>query len=147
MCKKNSVVGKPRIGILQAGSSNDVKTRAVGNEPLVEHSLGFTKKKGQGHSQNMEEYIASKRTDMVDFQMRMSKLPFCQHTKTKLRDKGYQSLEDRQVPISLKVFKEIFDYDAGKEINPHSDGSQVRPRVATGSQKSSSSYEICSPSE
>ena len=47
---------------------------------------------------------------MVDFQMRMCKLPFTQHTKTKIRDKGYQSLESRQVPMSLNEFQEFFHY-------------------------------------
>ena len=110
---------KRRAEILQAGSSSKILAHAVGNESYVEHSFGFVKKSGQGHNESMEEYIVSKRKHMVDFQMRMSKLPFNQHVKTKLRDKGYQTLESRQVPMSLKEFKEIFSYAAPVKINQH----------------------------
>ena len=99
-----------RMEILKPGSSRQITSHSIANESYVEHSFGFTKKKGQGHNQSQEEYIQAKRTHMVDFQMRMCKLPFCQHTKTKLRDKGYQSLESRQVPMSLNEFQEIFHY-------------------------------------
>lgn len=103
-----------RTESLQIGCSSKIHSHAIANESYVEHSFGFTKKKGQGNNESMEEYVISKRAHMIDFQMRMSVLPFNQHTKTKLRDKGYQSIESRQVPMSLKEFKEIFSYAAGK---------------------------------
>ena len=106
---------KSRMEVLSPGSSERITSHSVANEAYVEHSFGFTKKKGQGHNQSQVEYTQSKRTHMVDFQMRMCKLPFSQHTKTKIRDKGYQSLESRQVPMSLKEFQEIFFYSASSK--------------------------------
>ena len=48
------------------------------NECLVEHSFGFTTKKGQGHLQTMEEYIHAKSKHALDFQMIMINSPFNQ---------------------------------------------------------------------
>ena len=103
-----------RLEAIQSGSSIKVIPRSVTNESYVEDAFGFTKKKGQGNNQSQEEYIQSKRTHMVDFQMRMCKLPFCQYTKTKLKDKGYQEVDTRQnqVSMSLSEFCEIFNYPA-----------------------------------
>ena len=112
-----------RLESIQCGSSKKVMPRCITNESYVEHSFGFTKMKGQGNNQSQEEYVQSKRTHMVDFQMRMCKLPFCQYTKTKLRDKGYQEVETRQFSLSLKEFCEIFNYsekqeDGGSTLEP-----------------------------
>ena len=98
---------------MQPGSSSKVVPKSITNESYVEHSFGFTKKKSQGNNQSQEEYIQAKRTHMVDFQMRMCKLPFSQYTKTKLRDKGYQEVDPRKVSMSLKEFLEIFSYSEG----------------------------------
>ena len=115
---------KARMEILAPGSSQLIYPHSICNESYVEHSFGFIKNQGQGHNLSQEEYIQAKRSHMVDFQMRMCKLPFNQHTKTKLRDKGYQSLESREVPMSLKEFKEIFHY--GKPVvQPEENVSQA----------------------
>ena len=105
-----------RMEILKPGSSQDLSAHAAANESYIEHSFGFIKLTGQGHNQSQQEYVGSKRRHEIDFQMRMSKLPFCQYTKTKIRDKGYQSLESRQVQISLKEFKEIFNYSRSEKL-------------------------------
>ena len=101
-----------RLETMQSGSSKRVVPHCITNESYVEHSFGFTKKRGQGNNQSQEEYVQSKRTHMVDFQMRMCDLPFCQYTKTKLRDKGYQEVDrrNRQVSMSLSEICEIFRY-------------------------------------
>ena len=104
-----------RMEVLQPGSSKLIVPRSVCNESYVEHSFGFTKKKGQGNNQSQEEYIQSKRRHMIDFQMRMCKLPFCQYVKSKIRDKGYQEVDtarENQISMSLKEFREIFSYSA-----------------------------------
>ena len=57
----------------------------------------------------MEEYIQSKRSHAIDFQLRMCNLHFSQHIKSKVRDKGYQNLQERgKLNISLKEMREIF---------------------------------------
>ena len=67
-------------------------------------------KKGQGHNQNMQEYIIAKRMHGVDFQIRMCEMPFCQYTKEKLQDKGYQQIEGDRCKINIKELREIFAF-------------------------------------
>ena len=80
-----------------------IYSHAITNESWIEHSFGFTKRRGQGHLQSMEEYIQSKRSHA------MCNLPFSQHIKSKVRDKGYQNLQERgKLNISLNEMREIF---------------------------------------
>ena len=46
----------------------------------------------------------------MDFQLRMSQMPFCQETKDSVQDKGYQQLEGSRCKISVKDLKEIFQF-------------------------------------
>ena len=88
--------------------ASSIYPHACTNECLVEHSFGFTVKKGQGHLQTMEEYIHAKSKHALVFQMRMINSPFNQYTKTKLRDKGYQHLDSSfNSKLELKVLTEI----------------------------------------
>ena len=41
------------------------------------------------------------------FQLRMSKMPFCQYIKDSVQDKGYQEIEEGRVKISVKDLQEI----------------------------------------
>ena len=56
----------------------------------------------------MSEYIQAKRRHAIDFQLRMCAMPFNQYCKTKLRDKGYQALDERDTPLTIQEFKDIF---------------------------------------
>ena len=70
-----------------------IRPRAVVNESIIEHSFGFVTLKAGKQLQDMFEYVHDKAKHELDFQMRLTKLPFCQHTKVKLRDKSYQDLD------------------------------------------------------
>ena len=116
---------KVGIALLQRLSHFDkdlgktIYSHAITNESWIEHSFGFTKKRGQGHLQSMEEYIQSKRSHAIDFQLRMCNLPFSQHIKSEVRDKGYQNLQERgKLNISLKEMREIFQATLETHI-PH----------------------------
>ena len=80
------------------------------SEKNVEHGFGFVSKKGQGNNMTMEEYIIAKRRSTVDFQLRMSKMPFFQHVKDSVQDKGYQAIDGDSCKISVKDLQEIFDF-------------------------------------
>ena len=83
-----------RLDFFDQTIADKVFSHCITNESWIEHSFGFTTKKGQGHLQNMQEYVESKRRHAIDFQIRMTDAPFCQYTKTKIRDKGYQTFVD-----------------------------------------------------
>ena len=86
-----------------------ISPHALTNEALVERSFGFTMKRGQGHQQNMMEYIQSRRNVVVDFMIKMCITPFNQYTKVKLRDKGYQNLDDdRKSKIKVEKLLDLF---------------------------------------
>ena len=92
------------------------------NRCNIEQTFGFTTTQGQGHLQDKKEYTESKRHHTVDFQIRMTLTPFCQYSKVKLRDKGYQSLLDTgKVKLSAKQIMEIFEVSS----NPDVDESEV----------------------
>ena len=57
----------------------------------------------------MEEYVQAKRSTRVNFQLKMCNLPFVQEVKSKLRDKGYQEVQERsKLNLSLKQIQKIF---------------------------------------
>ena len=56
----------------------------------------------------MQEYIQAKRRHAIDFQLRMCEMPFNQYCKTKVRDKGYQALGERDMRLTIQDMKEIF---------------------------------------
>jgi hypothetical protein len=98
-----------RLDFFDPSLADKVYSHAITNESWIEHSFGFTTKRGQGHLQDMKEYIESKRKHAIDFQIRMTDTPFCQYTKTKVRDKGYQSLVDvGKTKLSVKDILMIF---------------------------------------
>ena len=94
---------------VEEGSSAQIHAPSVTSEKNVEHTFGFYKKKGQGHNQTQEEYIIAKRRHVIDFQLRMCKMPFCQYTKESLQDKGYQQLDGDRCVLTSKELEEIFD--------------------------------------
>ena len=66
--------------------------------------------------QNLKEYVESKRKHAIHFQICMTKTPFCQYTKTKVRDKGYQALIDvSKTKLSVKEILGIFKHKGNKE--------------------------------
>ena len=79
-----------------------VNPHAVTNEALIEHTFGFIKGKGQGQLLTMYEYIHCKWSHEIDFQLRLCETAFCQHIKTKLRDKSYQDL-DKQFHYNMTM--------------------------------------------
>ena len=98
-----------RLNFFDPKLSSLVFSHCITNESWVEHSFGFTTKKEQGQLQSVEEYVQSKRRNAVDFQIRMCNAPFIQYVKSKVRDKGYQQLDEhRKVDISYKELCEIF---------------------------------------
>ena len=99
-----------RVEQIEQGSSSRIHPPSIGSEKNVEHSFGYVMKKGQGHNQNMQEYIIAKRMHGVDFQIRMCEMPFCQYTKEKLQDKGYQQIEGDRCKINIKELREIFAF-------------------------------------
>ena len=103
-------VVQKRCELIREGSSSLIHPPAVTSEKNVEHGFGFVGKKGQGHNMTMEEYIIAKRRATVDFQLRMSKMPFCQYVKDSVQDKGYQQIEGDRCKISVKDLQEIFDF-------------------------------------
>ena len=70
-----------------------IRPRSLVNESIIEHSFGFVSLKAGKQLQDMYEYIHNKAKHELDFQLRLTQLPFCQHTKVKLRDKSYQDLD------------------------------------------------------
>ena len=99
-----------RLDTLSESNLSDmINPHALTNEALVERSFGFTMKRGQGHQQNMMEYIQSRRNVVVDFMIKMCITPFNQYTKVKLRDKGYQNLDDdRKSKIKVEKLLDLF---------------------------------------
>ena len=97
-----------RVELCEKGSSSRIDPPSVTSEKNVEHGFGFTTKKGQGHNQDMQEYNIAKRRHTVGFQLRMCQMPFCQDTKEKLQDKGYQQIEGNRCKISIHELREIF---------------------------------------
>ena len=97
-----------RVELCKKGSSSRIDPPSVTSEKNVEHGFGFTTKKGQGHNLDMQEYNIAKRRHTVDFQLRMCEMPFCQYTKEKLQDKGYQQIEGNRCKISIHELREIF---------------------------------------
>ena len=66
--------------------------------------------------QDYQEYVQSKWRHTIDFQMKMTDTPFCQYTKTKVRDKSYQSLADvGKTKLSFKEIREIFEDSREKD--------------------------------
>ena len=99
--------------------SRDVYPHAITNEALIEHSFGFIVKQGQYQLQDMYQYVHAKNKHEMDFQMHSTDLPFNQYTKIKLRDKGYQQMNDFKSRLYMKDFWEIFvkDKEQKKEVN------------------------------
>ena len=83
-----------RMEYLDPGSSKKINPHVILNESLIEHSFGFTKSKGKLELQSQSDYLHNKSKHEVDFLLKLTKLPFCQHVKTKLRDKSYQHVDE-----------------------------------------------------
>ena len=119
---------KERLERIEEGSSACVHTPAITCENNVEHFFGFVKQKGQGHNQNMEEYLIAKRRHLVEYKLKMANVPFGQHEKEKVRDKGYQDIEHNRFPITVETLKKVLahsnkeDYlEVDIEIPPEDD--------------------------
>ena len=93
-----------------------IRPRAVVNESIIEHSFGFVTLKAGKQLQDMFEYVHNKAKHELDFQMRLTELPFCQHTKVKLRDKSYQDLDSSLFSkMDMDDFWDIFCDDPKTE--------------------------------
>ena len=122
-----------RLDMINPLLSDMVYSHSITNESWIEHSFGFQVKQGQGQLMIMQEYIQAKRRHAIDFQMRMTNTPFCQYTKTKIRDKGYQCLVDvGKTRLSYQDVIDIFRSSSSKhmkndesEIEVSEEGSQV----------------------
>ena len=108
-----------RVELMEGGSSSGIYPPSIGSEKNVEHSFGYVKKKGQGHNQDMRECLISKRRHTVDFQIRMCKTPFCQDTKEKIQDKGYQQIEGNRFKITIKGLRQIFQLSEKESCSHH----------------------------
>ena len=95
-----------RLAYFDDSLSDKVNPHTLTNESPLEHSFGFTVEKSPGQLQNQHEYIHNKMKHEVDFQLRLTKVNFCQKLKVKLRDKSYQDLDEEKKSI-LSV-KEIW---------------------------------------
>ena len=83
-----------RLNYFDTSLADKVNPHVITNESAVEHSFGYTVKRGQSQLQSQQEYIHNKMKHEVDFQLRLTKVNFCQKVKVKLRDKSYQDLDD-----------------------------------------------------
>ena len=105
-----------RLDHFDTSLKEKVSSRCINNESPMEHSFGFTVKKSQFELQPMDEYISNKCKHETDFLMRNADLPFCQYTKVKLRDKGYQELCEEKSKLNMDVFWNIFMKNNEKEV-------------------------------
>ena len=87
----------------------DIYCHTLFNESYVEHSFGHQNQKTQGQLPNKQEYCQSKRRQQANFQITMCNTPFNQYSKVKKRDQGYQAVGDRDIDLSIRDMKEIFD--------------------------------------
>lgn len=95
---------------------NKIRPRSLVNESIIEHSFGFVSLKAGKQLQDMYEYIHNKARHELDFQMRLTQLPFCQYTKVKLRDKSYQDLDSSVFSkMDMDDFWDIFCDDQKKK--------------------------------
>ena len=93
-----------------------VNPHSVTSEAPMEHSFGFITKKGQGNLLNAYEYAHNKSNHEIEFQMKLSKMAFCQDIKTKLRDKSYQELDGQfDYHLNADDLWEILFRKRGKE--------------------------------
>ena len=98
-----------RANHFQKDLGKSIYPHSIVSESKVEHAFGFTKQSGQGHLLTLEEYVQAKRSNQIDFQLRMCDLPFSQKIKSKVRDKGYQDIQEHgRLDLSLSQIKEIF---------------------------------------
>ena len=100
-----------RADHFEKGLGKSITPHTVTNESNVEHAFG-TKKSGQGHLLSLEEYVQAKRSTRVNFQLKMCSLPFTQNVKGKLRDKGYQDIQQAsKLDLTLPQLKEVIQAD------------------------------------
>ena len=55
----------------------------------------------------MEEYLSAKRRHLVEYKLKMANVPFCQHEKEKVWDKGYQDIDHNRFPITVETLKKV----------------------------------------
>ena len=106
-----------RLNFLSPGLHLSVYPHAVSNEYLTENAFGFTVRKGQGHHQNMMEYVQAKSKHALDFQMHLCDVPFHQQIKVKLRDQGYQDNSAMRSKLDLNDLLEIYSRCAVKNTS------------------------------
>ena len=108
-----------------------IRPRAVVNESVIEHSFGFINIKAKKQLQDMYEYIHNKSKHELDFQMRLTELPFNQYTKVKLRDKSYQHLDSSVYSkMDMDDFWDIF-CDSPKTKEKENEAVEPTPPEAT----------------
>ena len=117
-----------RVESIKPGSSEQIYPPSVTSEHNVEHSFGFVDTKGQGHNQSQYEYITAKRNHAIDFQLRMCEMKFCQYQKSKLRDKGYQELEEGRVSLTVEDLREIFSFN--EKLNDAEDREEPENEIS-----------------
>ena len=97
-----------RLEQIEKGSSARVYPPSVACE--IEHFFGFVTKKGQGNNQNQQEYIIAKRRHLVDYKFKMADVPFCQHEKEKVCDKGYQDIQHGRFPLIMDSLRKVISH-------------------------------------
>ena len=98
-----------RIEFMDPSLVEGIRARSISNEGVIEHAFGFVTLKSGKQLQDMYEYIHNKSRHELDFQMRLTQLPFCQCTKVKLRDKSYQHIDSSTFSkMDMDDFWDIF---------------------------------------
>ena len=65
-----------RLAFFDVDLKKKIYSHAITTESWIEHSFGFSTRRGQGHLQSMDEYIQWKRNHAIDFQLRMCNYHF-----------------------------------------------------------------------
>ena len=99
-----------RMEKIEEGSAEKILPHTLLSESYIEHSFENVTKSGQGHNLTMDEYIIAKRRVTLNFQLKMCQMPFWQHSREKLQDKGYQELVSNDNALPIRDLKEIFRF-------------------------------------
>ena len=121
-----------RLEFLEPNLPSKVDPHTITNESVLEHSFGSTKTRGQGNSQNPQEYTQTKRLRCVDFHLKMCKMPFNQHCLSrKEEEKSYQSIEERSLKISFKEIQKLFQKAGENSVSPDEEDAVLNDEQTT----------------
>ena len=82
-----------RLELIGSSIIINVHPNDIVNESVIEHSFVYVNLKAKKRLLDMYDCIHNKAKHEIDFQMRMTHLPFNQYNKIKLWDKSYQNLQ------------------------------------------------------